>query len=266
LIKIVIFEFIMVQILFNFLTPIYNDAPEPWQLGFQDGGSPTHEGITALHDSIFFYLVVILFGVLWVLTSSVINFNSNKTQIVYKYANHGTLIELIWTVSPAFVLIAIAFPSFKLLYLMDSPENYIEHFVLLYSTPIVTIVNCKEVVKYGQGGNTLGIRRLPKYVMSSTICNNAVLSQLVGHLLGDGSINLSYTSTTPYFIFSQTLKRFNYVWHVFLRLYNYCATVPKINTSYRNNTITTNCQVHTRSYPFLLIVHNLFYKIDADGK
>lgn len=109
----------MVQILFNFLTPIYNDAPEPWQLGFQDGGSPTHEGITALHDSIFFYLVVLLFGVLWVLTSSVINFNSNKTQIVYKYANHGTLIELIWTVSPAFVLIAIAFPSFKLLYLMD---------------------------------------------------------------------------------------------------------------------------------------------------
>jgi len=109
----------MLQMLFSFLIPIHNDAPEPWQLGFQDGGSPTHEGITALHDSIFFYLVVLLFGVLWVLTSSVINFNSNKTQIVYKYANHGTLIELIWTVSPAFVLIAIAFPSFKLLYLMD---------------------------------------------------------------------------------------------------------------------------------------------------
>lgn len=30
-----------------------------------------------------------------------------------------TLIELIWTITPAFVLIAIAFPSFKLLYLMD---------------------------------------------------------------------------------------------------------------------------------------------------
>jgi len=33
--------------------------------------------------------------------------------------NHGTLIELIWTVGPALVLVAIAFPSFKLLYLMD---------------------------------------------------------------------------------------------------------------------------------------------------
>jgi len=31
----------------------------------------------------------------------------------------GTLIELIWTITPALILILIAFPSFKLLYLMD---------------------------------------------------------------------------------------------------------------------------------------------------
>lgn len=31
----------------------------------------------------------------------------------------STLLELIWTVTPAFVLIAIAFPSFRLLYLLD---------------------------------------------------------------------------------------------------------------------------------------------------
>ena len=30
-----------------------------------------------------------------------------------------TLLELIWTITPAFVLIAIAFPSFKLLYTLD---------------------------------------------------------------------------------------------------------------------------------------------------
>jgi len=100
-------------------TAIFNDAPQPWQLGFQDGASPTQEGITELHDSIFFYLVIICFGVLWVLSSVIVNFNSNKSQLVYKYANHGTLIELIWTITPALVLIAIAFPSFKLLYLMD---------------------------------------------------------------------------------------------------------------------------------------------------
>jgi cytochrome c oxidase subunit 2 len=33
--------------------------------------------------------------------------------------NLPTVLELIWTITPAFILIAIAFPSFRLLYLMD---------------------------------------------------------------------------------------------------------------------------------------------------
>lgn len=46
-------------------------------------------------------------------------FSSAKSGIVYKYLNHGTTLEIIWTISPALVLIAIAFPSFKLLYTLD---------------------------------------------------------------------------------------------------------------------------------------------------
>lgn len=105
--------------LFSLISPVQNDAPEPWQIGFQDGASPAFEGITELHSSIFFYLVVILIGVVWMMGSIMVNFNSTNAPIIYKYSNHGTLIELIWTISPAFILIAIAFPSFKLLYLMD---------------------------------------------------------------------------------------------------------------------------------------------------
>ena len=41
------------------LNPILNDSPEPWQLGFQDSAAPGFEGIIDLHDSIFFYLVII---------------------------------------------------------------------------------------------------------------------------------------------------------------------------------------------------------------
>jgi cytochrome c oxidase subunit 2 len=107
------------SLLFTILQPIYNDAPEPWQIGFQDGASPGFEGITELHDSIFFFLVVISVGVFWALGSVMINFNSTSSPIAYKYANHGTLIELIWTITPALILIAIAFPSFKLLYMLD---------------------------------------------------------------------------------------------------------------------------------------------------
>jgi cytochrome c oxidase subunit 2 len=121
--------------LFNLLTlnytPLLLDAPKPWGIYFQDSASPSFEGIVELHDQILFYLIVVIIGVSWVLASVLRNFNSNSvvlstnnenyrsTKIVHKYANHGTLIELIWTITPALVLVAIAFPSFKLLYLMD---------------------------------------------------------------------------------------------------------------------------------------------------
>jgi cytochrome c oxidase subunit 2 len=96
-----------------------SDVPLAWGLYFQDGASPSFEGIVDLHNRIMFYLVVILFGVTWVMISIMRNFNKSENKLVYRYLNHGTLIELIWTVGPALVLVAIAFPSFKLLYLMD---------------------------------------------------------------------------------------------------------------------------------------------------
>jgi len=95
------------------------DAPTPWGIYFQDSATPQMEGLVELHDIIMYYLVIILFAVGWMLFSIVWNFNHNKSPISHKYLNHGTLIELIWTITPALVLILIAFPSFKLLYLMD---------------------------------------------------------------------------------------------------------------------------------------------------
>ena len=97
------------------INTILNDAPTPWAFGFQDGGSPTFEGIVELHNQIIFYIIIILVGVFWVLSSVIQNFNIKSNKIVHKYHNHGTLIELVWTISPALILIAIAFPSFKLL-------------------------------------------------------------------------------------------------------------------------------------------------------
>jgi cytochrome c oxidase subunit 2 len=103
----------------SFLNNIFNDAPHSWQFGFQDSAAPGFTGIVELHNTIFFYLVVISVGVFWVLASIIFYYNSSKSAIVHKYLNHGTLIELIWTITPAFILIAIAFPSFRLLYLLD---------------------------------------------------------------------------------------------------------------------------------------------------
>lgn len=78
-----------------FINSAFNDSPEPWKIGFQDGASPTFEGITELHDSIFFYLIVIGVGVTWFLGSLAINYNTNASPLSHKYYNHGTLIELV---------------------------------------------------------------------------------------------------------------------------------------------------------------------------
>ena len=93
------------------------DAPEPWGIFFQDNATPQMEGLEELHNNILFYLAIILFAVTWVMTSIIITYS--KAKISNKYVNHGTLVELIWTITPALILILIAFPSFKLLYLMD---------------------------------------------------------------------------------------------------------------------------------------------------
>jgi cytochrome c oxidase subunit 2 len=98
---------------------ILNDVAEPWQLGFQDSAAPGFTGLVTLHNTIGFYLIVISFSVFWVLFSLIYYYSYNKNPIAHKYLTHGTVLELVWTITPALILIAIAFPSFRLLYLMD---------------------------------------------------------------------------------------------------------------------------------------------------
>ena len=75
------------------------------------------EAIVELHNYAMYYLIGILFGVIWIM--GVICLEYTKNQFSQIYLVHGTLIELIWTISPAVVLVVLAFPSFKLLYITD---------------------------------------------------------------------------------------------------------------------------------------------------
>jgi len=45
------------------LNSIYNDAAQPWQLGFQDSASPVFSGLVELHNKIGFFLIVISLSV-----------------------------------------------------------------------------------------------------------------------------------------------------------------------------------------------------------
>lgn len=81
----------MIDILKNIIINkyIYNDAPLPWTFGFQDGATPGLEGIVNLHNTIFFFIVIIFIGVLWMLVSITFFFKSDFSKIVHKYWNHG---------------------------------------------------------------------------------------------------------------------------------------------------------------------------------
>nr|QCG70048.1 cytochrome c oxidase subunit 2 [Plectosphaerella sp.] len=105
------------------LQNLHLDAPAAWGIYFQDSATPQMERLIELHDNIMYYLVLIFFAVSWILFSIVRNFVETKAPISHKYLNHGTLIELIWTITPAVILILIDFPSFKLLSLMDEPND-----------------------------------------------------------------------------------------------------------------------------------------------
>ena len=65
---------------FTIFHTIFNDAAQPWQLGFQDSAAPSFTGLVTLHNTISFYLVVICLGVFWVLGSIIINFNHTEIQ------------------------------------------------------------------------------------------------------------------------------------------------------------------------------------------
>jgi hypothetical protein len=245
---------------------IFNDAAQPWQLGFQDSAAPGFTGIVTLHNTVAFYLVLITFSVFWTLFSIIYYYSDKRNPIAYKYLTHGSTIELIWTITPALILIAIAFPSFKLLYLMDKPGLFQDLAITaLVSTPVSKIVSrSTEVVQFGVTGASNNIR-LNKHSRAITEFNNEIISQLVGHLLGDGSIHYTRTSVTPYFVFTKTIKRFEYIWHVFLKLSPYCGRVPLFNPGLRKGIPYPFIQVMTRSYPALIPLYELFYQVSVNG-
>jgi cytochrome c oxidase subunit 2 len=101
-----------------FFPVAFMDAPEPWQVMFQDPASPVALGIQDLHHDIFFFLVGVLVFVMWMLFRTLWHFHESKNPVPSKII-HGTTLEIVWTVTPAFILMIIAIPSFALLYSID---------------------------------------------------------------------------------------------------------------------------------------------------
>nr|AIY59803.1 cytochrome oxidase subunit II [Simulium weji] len=82
-------------------------------LGLQDSASPLMEGLNFFHDHTL--LILIMITILLGYLTFMLFFN----KFTNRFLLHGQTIEIIWTILPAIVLMFIALPSLRILYLLD---------------------------------------------------------------------------------------------------------------------------------------------------
>ena len=130
---------------YSFLPIIFAHFAEKYQFGFQDPATEFMENIVDLHNDIMCYLVWIAVFVSWMLFYSLFptlamgiinnNFSSMGSEYnkIFKkekdsrdfegydsmHITHHSVLEIVWTVVPCFILFLIGMPSFALIYLND---------------------------------------------------------------------------------------------------------------------------------------------------
>ena len=90
--------------------------PSPWQVGLQQSASPVMDNIIWFHDFLLYIITGIAGFVLILLVVVMVRFNA-RTNPIPSRTTHNTLIEIAWTLIPIVILMFIAVPSFKLLFL-----------------------------------------------------------------------------------------------------------------------------------------------------
>jgi cytochrome c oxidase subunit 2 len=96
--------------------------PKPWEYSLQEAASPVMESIISFHNLLLWLITIITLFVLALLIIVVIKFNAKANPVPTK-TTHNTLIEVAWTLIPVLILVVIAVPSFRLLFLeLDIPK------------------------------------------------------------------------------------------------------------------------------------------------
>lgn len=95
---------------------------EPWQMWFQPAATPVMERILEFHNLLLVIEVSIVVFVLVMMCYIIFRFNAKSNPMPSK-TTHNTLLEVIWTGVPLFILIIIAIPSLKLLYYADKVQD-----------------------------------------------------------------------------------------------------------------------------------------------
>jgi len=96
------------------------------QFGFNDAASPIIEELIYFHDHAIIILILITTLIIVISGSLLINTYTSR------YIREAQLIEIIWTVLPGIILIFLALPSLRLLYILD--ESYDDSSLILKVT------------------------------------------------------------------------------------------------------------------------------------
>ena len=96
--------------------------PAPWEHTLQEGATPVMENIIWFHNFLLVLITLITLFVLALLILVVVKFNARANPVPSR-TTHNTLIEVAWTLLPVLILVGIAVPSFRLLFLeLDVPK------------------------------------------------------------------------------------------------------------------------------------------------
>lgn len=87
-------------------------------LSFQNRVSPVMEHLVFFHDHIMIIMIIVIIMVGYILINSCVGFLYNLKIF------QGQELERIWTIAPAIFLLFIAFPSLRLLYLIEERDEY----------------------------------------------------------------------------------------------------------------------------------------------
>jgi len=89
--------------------------PSPWQMGLQQSAAPTMDDIVWFHDLLLWIITGITIFVLALLLIIIVKFNARANPVPSR-TTHNTLLEVLWTVIPVVILVVIAIPSFRILF------------------------------------------------------------------------------------------------------------------------------------------------------
>lgn len=97
-----------------YATAAHAAQPEDWQLWHQPAASPGMEAIVWFDWYTLYFIVPITLFVLVLLAYVGWKFHASRNPVASK-TTHNTAIEVVWTLAPVAILVAIAIPSFQLL-------------------------------------------------------------------------------------------------------------------------------------------------------